>query len=76
MALITAAIEAFPMGTPSAEQSERRQALQALTQEQRNLWRAGEDRIYALGGFFADLRLLWTRYIETHPEDFFLLNDK
>jgi hypothetical protein len=72
MALITAAIEAFPQGAPSAEQRERQQALRELTQEQRNLWRAGEGRVYALGGFFADLRPVWTQYIETHPEDFFL----
>jgi Domain of unknown function (DUF4375) len=76
IALITAAIEAFPMAAPSTEQSERRQALQTVTQEQRNLWRTGENRIYALGGFFANLRPLWTRYIETHPEDFFLPNSK
>jgi hypothetical protein len=43
--LIAAAIEIFPRGVPSAEQSERRQALQALTQDQRDLWRAGETHL-------------------------------
>jgi Domain of unknown function (DUF4375) len=75
MALITAAIEAFPQGAPSAEQSERKHALRQLTQEQRDLWRAGEGRVYALGGFFADLRPVWTQYIQTHPEDFFFPSD-
>jgi len=76
IALITAAIEAFPQGAPSLEQSERKQALRELTQEQRNLWRAGERRVYALGGFFAGLRPVWAQYIQTHPEDFFLPSER
>ena len=74
--LITTAIGDFPEGTPSAEQSDRRQALGALTQEQKSLWRAGEDRVYAVGGFFDTLRPFWTRYIESHPDDFFLPSDR
>jgi hypothetical protein len=74
--LIAAAIEIFLRGVPSAEQSERRQALQALTQDQRDLWRAGEKRIYARGGFFADLRPSWMQYIEAHPEEFFVQSDR
>jgi hypothetical protein len=70
--VLTTAIAAFPKGSPSAERSERQETLRALTKEQRSLWRAGEDRIYRLGGFFGTLKPFWTRYIESHPEDFFL----
>jgi hypothetical protein len=70
--LITAAIRDFPLGAPSAEQNERQLSLRALTQEQKSLWLSGESRIYALGGFFGNLRPFWTRYIESHSEEFFL----
>jgi hypothetical protein len=72
VSLMAAAIEIFPGGAPSAVQSERRQALQALTEDQRNLWRAAEKRIYSRGGFFNDLLPIWVRYIQAHPEDFFV----
>ncbi len=70
--LFVAAIKVFPKGSPPSEQSARQEAMLALTPHQRNLWRAGEDRIYQLGGFFGTLKPFWIRYIESHPEEFFL----
>jgi hypothetical protein len=73
--LFNTALEVFLHGAPSLEQSERQPVLQALTQEQRNLWRASENSIYSQGGFFVTLQPFWTRYIDSHPEQFFLTSD-
>lgn len=73
--LLNTALQVFPHGTPSLEQSERQPVLQALTQEERDLWRASENSIYSKGGFFGTLQPFWTRYIDSHPEQFFLPSD-
>jgi hypothetical protein len=71
-AVLSMAIRDFPGQAPSIERAERQHALREFTKEQQDRWRASEDHVYRLGGFFSTLRPLWSKYIEYHPEDFFL----
>ena len=74
--IIAASLKDFPQGAPSADQIERQRSLRTLTSEQKGSWRSAEKRVYALGGFADSLRPLWERYIDLHPEEFFLPNGK
>ena len=74
MDLITPAIEAFPQGAPNRARDSK-----PCENSHKNNEIFGE-RVRAesmiLADSFADLRPVWTQYIQTHPEGFFLPSDR
>ena len=69
-ALLTA-LNIFPGGEPSLEQSERKEVLNRMNASQQAAIRSAEDGVYAAGGFEEMLRPRWKRYIDAHPDEFF-----
>jgi hypothetical protein len=71
LAAISIALNVFPRGEPSLEQSGRKEILNHMNAGQRAAFRSAEDIVYRAGGFEELLRPLWKRYIDAHPDEFF-----
>lgn len=62
----------FPGGEPSLEQSERKGVLNRMNASQQAALRSAQDSVYSAGGFEQLLLPRWKRYIDAHPDEFFL----
>jgi hypothetical protein len=71
LAALLTALNIFPEGEPSLEQSERKEVLNRMNANQQAAIRSAEDIMYAAGGFEEMLRPRWKRYIDAHPDEFF-----
>jgi hypothetical protein len=69
---LSTALDVFPEGEPSLEQSERKEVLKRMNASQQAAIRSAEDSVYRAGGFEDLLRPRWKFYIDTHLDEFFL----
>jgi hypothetical protein len=68
---LSTALNVFPEGQPSLEQSERKEVLNRMNPTQLAAIRSAEDTVYGAGGFEESLRPRWKLYIDAHPDEFF-----
>jgi hypothetical protein len=71
LAALLTALNVFPEGEPSLEQSERKRVLNRMNAIQQAAIRSAEDGVYGAGGFEELLRPRWKLYINAHPNEFF-----
>jgi hypothetical protein len=71
LAALSTALNTFPGGEPSLEQSERKDVLNRMNTSQQTAIRSAEDSVYRAGGFEQLLLPQWKRYIDAHPGEFF-----
>jgi Domain of unknown function (DUF4375) len=69
---LSIALTIFPGGEPSLEQSEREEVLNRMIASQQAALRSAQDSVYSAGGFEQLLLPRWKRYIDAHPDEFFL----
>jgi hypothetical protein len=71
LAALSTALNTFPGGEPSLEQSERKEVLNRMNTSQQTAIRSAEDSVHRAGGFEQLLLPRWKRYIDAHPDEFF-----